>query len=203
MVMRRLLITLILLLIAATSHAACDGVENALGVYFDQGTYQENCFEPVVGTPFSMYFVLRHGTLPNFAGVAFLWRFSPEPAQLITSCAWDCGVELWNCREVFLFCEPRPMTDAIVLVNAQCFLLQPLVVASFIQAGPYGEAGVYSDDPYDRVPMDFCDDWDDTDVIIDAEGWTVPGLAAIAPPGGCGTVAVVGATWGSIKSLYQ
>jgi hypothetical protein len=201
--MRRFVIAFVVASFASSALAACDGVENALGVYFDQGTYQENCFEPVVGTPFSMYFVLRHGTLPNFAGVAFLWRFSPEPAQLITGCVWDCGVDLWNCREVFLGCEPRPMTDAIVLVEAQCLLLQPLVAASFVQAGPYGEAGVFSSDPEQREPIDFCDDWDDTDVIIDAEGWPTPGLAAIAPPGRCGTVAVVGATWGSIKSLYQ
>jgi hypothetical protein len=201
--MRQFVAALFVVSFASSAYAACDGVENALGVYFDQGTYEENCFEPVVGTPFSMYFVLRHCTLPDFAGAAVVWRFSPEPAQLIMSCGWDCGVELWDCHQISLGCDPRPVTDTIVLVDALCFLLQPLVAPSFIQAGPYGTAVVWGGEPDQREPMNFCDDWDGAEITFDDDGWTVPGIAAIAPAGGCGTVAVVGATWSSIKSLYQ
>ena len=210
---RKALIATSLLGLTHAVLAVCDGVENALGVYFDQGTYEENCFEPVVGTPFSMYFVLRHGTLPDFRGIEFSWRFSPEPTSaahlrlLVGSAGRISGTPTTSISGA-----ARPADRANRLVVLSCQL--PAMAAA---AGPRrssgsdrrpspshpGHAAVAGGDPLQIVPLNFCDDWDGADVTIDADGWTVPGVAAIAPAGGCGTVAVVGATWGSIKSLYR
>jgi hypothetical protein len=199
------------LLCAAPAFAACDGVENALGVYFDQGSYAENCFEPVPTTPFTMYFVFQHGTLPDFHGIEFSWRFEPQPASAINyGYWWNCGTDLWDPYNVYLGCWPGlPVSEPLVVLSFSYMLLAPLSAPSFVRVGPPpaqslpGHAAVAGGDPLQIIPLNFCDDWDGADVTIDADGWTVPGLAAIAPAGGCGAVAVVGATWGSIKALYR
>jgi hypothetical protein len=202
---------LVLGLTATTSLAVCDGVENALGVYFDQGSLEENCFEPIPFVPFSMYFVLRNGTLPDFRGIEFSWRFSPESTPVLnTGYWWICGTDLWDYDDVYLGCfTPRPISEPLVVLSFSFLSTGPLPAASFVRLGPPpvatipGHAAVAGGDPLQIVPLNFCDDWDGADVEIDADGWTVPGVAALAPTAGCGTVAVVGATWGTIKTLYR
>lgn len=210
--MRHLLVTAVFLLLASPALAACEGVENGLGAYFDQDGYAQNCGEPSGESMFSLYFVLRQPTLPEIRGFEFAWRLSPSPAGLVFvgSVLPPCA-ESWDSHNllVYLMCDPMPLGEATVLAEMHFILLEPLTETAFVQVGPPvgsslpGHACIWRSDPPEIAAIGFCDDWDGLDIEIDAAGWTTPGIAAFAPSGGCESVAVEGATWSTIKTLYR
>jgi hypothetical protein len=95
------------------------------------------------------------------------------------------------------------VTDVMVLASFRMIFLGSVPVATDIQVGPTtpsslpGHPAIAGGDPLQILPLAFCG------AEPDEHGWSVPGVGALAPSGGCGTVAVVGATWGSIKALYR
>jgi hypothetical protein len=204
--MDRFLTVAVVMIFATSALATCEDLENSLGVFFDQGTYEENCSEPPPFIPYSLYFVLRHSTLPDLRGMEFAWRFAPElvPPPYIFSAYGICMDQYWDHFEIVMWCGlPIPVTDVMVVASFQMLNISALAAPVYIQAGPTtpsslpGHATVTGGDPLQTLAINFCD------VTIDEDGWTVPGIGALAPAGGCGTVAATGETWGNVKALYH
>ncbi len=121
---RLILATAALLACAGLAHAecTCDGVDNCLGVYFDQGLWTQTCLDPVpVAQPFHMYFVLKNSVFDALGGFEFGMRFDPEPipAMFILSVTYpfpvfiDPGV--YNVH--YGSGSPIPATGPVVLMD--------------------------------------------------------------------------------------
>jgi hypothetical protein len=198
---RLVLATVVLLTAPAMAHAACDGVDNCLGIYFDQGEWTDDCLEPVPFLPVHIYFVLKNCTFDAIGGFEFAWRYAPEPAPLpIVLSAWLPGPEPWIFDyDNIIYGSPQPIVTGgpTVLLDLTVLLLAP--ITADLQLGPSTPASLPGhgainewDNWANIVPLSFGGP-------VDVEGWTVDGVAQI---GDCSTT-VEAANWGTIKALFR
>ena len=202
------------LLMVGSAFGICEDVENGIGVYFDAPAYEENCATPAVGTPFSLYFVLRNCTLETAVGFAFAWRLAPEPDPA----PFNLGITSYPCLNmidgdpddgVFCYCaggQGFPTTGTTLL--ASVLLVFPAAPGeTFVQVGPAETTSppsypaIFTDVVGEIVPLHFCGGGEIGDVTRDADGWSTPGVAVLK--GECTSVAAEGQTWGSVKALYR
>ncbi len=200
--MTRLALVIVLLLAGpGLAHATCDGVDNCLGIYFDQGEWTQTCSEGTLWVPFHLYFVLQNCTFDTIGGFEFAWRYAPEPAQVpIIMSAWLPGPEPWiSDYDNVIYGSGQPIVTAgpTVLLDFTMVLVAP--ITADLQLGPSTPASLPGhgaiidwDDPANLVPLSFG-------APVDAEGWTVEGVAEF---GDC-TVPVEAADWGTIKALFR
>lgn len=200
--MNRLAFAMVVLLATpALAMAACDGVDNCLGIYFDQGEWTQTCSDPPLFAPFHVYFVLQNCAFDAIGGFEFAWRYAPAPAQvpLILS-AWLPGPEPWIFdfdNVIYGSGQPIVTTGPTILMDLTMLAIAP--ITADIQLGPStpanlpGHGAIYDwDDPANIIPLNFG-------APVDAWGWTVEGVAQF---GDC-DVPVETADWGTIKALFR
>lgn len=201
---RLILATAALLACAGLAHAecTCDGVDNCLGVYFDQGLWTQTCLDPVpVGQPFHMYFVLKNSVFDALGGFEFGMRFDPEPipAMFILSVTYpfpvfiDPGV--YNVH--YGSGLPIPATGPVVFMDVLWLALGPVV--TIVELGPPTPASL----PGHAALNDF---YDPANIVainfpcpVGPDGWTIEPVAQL---GQCVTP-VEAAAWSRIKALYR
>jgi hypothetical protein len=210
MKMLTLLITLAFLCSGSLAFGINDDGENSLGVYFDPGTFEQNCIDVPVGAPFSMYFVLANCTQPSIGGYEFAWDFDP-----------DLGPDLFELAPILpplavrIPAGPReyivglgaPLVTgpATQLVEIPFLAFAPGIEANItvgpveIPSIPGQTAFVDGFDPAILIPMTYST-LGDPGVFIDPEGFVRPGIGTLSCPG---PVAVEQSSWGSVKALYQ
>lgn len=190
-----------LLVLPCASQAACDGADNCLGIYFDEGEWTQNCDEPDLLTMEHVYFVLQNCTFDAIAGYEFGWRYAPEPAQppLIVG-AYLPGMEPWLTdyhNVIYGVWPPLVTTGPVVLMDLT--LWHVVSYAGDLQLGPATPATL----PGYAALNDYNNLWDirplNFGVPVDDEGWTVDGVARF---GDC-AVPTTTATWGGVKSLFR
>ncbi len=202
--LRSLLAALSVVVCAGAALAACEDVENGLGVYFDEGIWEQDCFVAPVGTLFTMYVVLRNPTMPALAGFEFDWRIADAPATLFTTACHVPGtIDWWACENFHIgYTQPRPAEETMVLVELTLVTTAFLDDMFAVQAGPAspsslpGFPAIAGGDPLEILPMNFCEG------EPDAEGWSTPGLATVTSLE-CEGVPVESMAWSSIKTLYR
>jgi hypothetical protein len=203
MLMKRLALVIIVLLGApAVAYAACDGIDNCLGIYFDQDTWTQTCAEPVPWTPFHVYFVLQNCAFDAIGGIDFAWRFDPTPAvPPIVLAAYLPGVEPWITdyyNIIYAIGGPPVIIEGpFVVLDLTMILVAPFTAD--LQLGPALPAtlpghGAINDyyDPANIVPLNYGSP-------VDADGWTVDGVARF---GNCSTP-VETTNWSTIKALFR
>jgi hypothetical protein len=182
-------------------------VVGELGVYFDQASFEENTAYPVPGEAFHVYFVLKDCSWGGVAGFEFGWGYNPAPAVLpiITEFVLPPhAINLGTQMNIGVgLGTPLYAPGPLVLVAAGLVLTEPLD-CTYIQLGPYnpasclgqpavshpsdaGQIGALTFPPYEGM-------------VVNAAGWTVPGVATIGCPGPVGTQ---GQSWSAIKALYE
>lgn len=201
--MKRLaLMSIVVLLVApVVAQATCDGADNCLGIYFDQGQWTQTCVEPVLFTPFHIYFVLQNCTFEAIGGIEFGWRYAPPPSPtpIITSAVFfgpgPCFGPLYNI--IYGMGAPIPIDGPVVIVDFTLILTAPVVTE--IQFGPATPASLPGHaaindwyHPENIVPLDFG-------APVDGDGWTIEGVAKL---GDC-PVPVESAAWSDVKALFK
>jgi hypothetical protein len=194
-------VTFVLLAMPAMAPAACDGVDNCLGIYFDQGQWTQTCSEVAPWAPFHVYFVLQNCTFEAFGGMEFAWRFAPTPAQLPIVMAADLpGSGEWPpdyYNIIYGVGLPILIDGPFILMDLTLLVSTPFTAD--LQLGPSTPANLPGHaaindwyDPANAVPLNFG-------APVDADGWTVPGIAKL------GDCAVPGKAvdWGTIKALFR
>ena len=126
---RFIVIVAALLATAGLAHAecTCEGVDNCLGVYFDEGQWAVTCLEePPAYQPLHMYFVLQNSVFDAVGGIEFAWRFDnpPTPAPLVLSATFPpgsgCFIDPVNV--MYGVSIPIPATGPVVVMD---LLLSP------------------------------------------------------------------------------
>jgi hypothetical protein len=199
-----ILVTAALLACASLAHAdcTCSGVDNCLGVYFDQGQWTQTCLFPPPFQLFHMYFVLQNSVFDAIGGFEFSFRFDPPPsvAPIIVSAIFPVAIIDPPIDPFNVICgspAPIPATGPVVVMDLTVLPLSSLVTN--IELGPSTPAslpghGAINDfyNPAHIVPINFpCP--------VGPDGWTIEPVAQL---GQC-VVAVESVTWSSIKSLYR
>jgi hypothetical protein len=198
---RLILVTIMLLALPTMAHATCDGVDNCLGIYFDQGQWTQTCREVSPWEPFHVYFVLQNCTFGAIGGMEFAWRFAPTPAQLPIVLAADLpGLEPWLSdyyNVIYGVGQPIIIDGPFILMDLTLLVGTPFTAD--LQLGPSTPASLPGHaaindwyDPANVVPLSFG-------APVDADGWTVSGVAKL---GDC-AVPGEGVDWGTIKALFR
>lgn len=207
--MKRIVALFAICLWAGTSFALLDDGTNSLGAYFDADG-NVNCFAPAPATPFNVYWILANPVAENLGGFEFAWAFAPEvvPAPFILSVtlppsALNIGT---NTNLIVGLGGGLITTEATTLVTLNMMVLAPVNPETYITAGPATPASIPGHaatndfaNPADIVPMNFST-VDGVNVIIDENGWVVPGVAKMSCPG---PVATETATWSNVKTLFR
>jgi len=177
----------------------CDGEPDCLGIYFDDGTWDENCIEPMIAVPFTMYWVLKDVSAAEIGGFDFGWRpdpeFGPEIFILQTSLPPGCGLfEDYSVQ--CILATPIPVSGPMLLMSVAMLPIAP-ELAYDLYLGPSADPmvpgqAVYLDGAHDPVPLTFA-------VPVDDEGWSDGPVAKL---GDC-AVATAPTTWGRMKALYH
>jgi hypothetical protein len=195
---RLALVTVMLLAVPAMAPAACDGVDNCLGVYFDQGAWTQTHLETAVGGLFDMYFVLQNCTADTLSSYEFAWRYSPslETEPLVVGVEMPSGEDTGDSHNIIHgLWFPLPVDGPVVLLKLTLLAFEP--VAAAIELGPSVPAslpGRAALSPWyysDLVPMNFG-------VPASDDGWTVSGVAQLD----C-VVPIAFTAWGGVKALFR
>lgn len=207
--MKKLLVLVALtsLMIGSQAFAILDDGDNSLGVYFDAGTFEVNCYDPIPNVPFTMYFVLANCTEDILGGFEFSWTFDPDPVGTYFTLNTLLPPNALNIGDSNNFIvgigTPYPTSEATVLVEMSLlFVIAPL--EAYVTLGPSipasieGRAAFVSGESV-LFPMNFST-VDGVNVIVDEMGWVRPGVARIPCPG---PIATEKAAWGSVKALFK
>ena len=206
--MKKLIVILALtcLVTSNMAFAISDTGENSLGVYFDAGTYEENCFDPNLGVPFSMYFVMANCTQASVGGFEFGWEEDANISTVLGGAIFTNGGTNFGDNHNFLvgFNTPLITGPATLLVEISGLVLA--LGLSNISVGPsmpssFGGSAGFSDgaNPALLIPMNYAT-VDGINVVIDAAGWVRPGVGSL----GCvGPVANEEKSWGGVKAIYR
>lgn len=175
-----------------TQSFRADGGTNSLGVYFDADTFTRNTIAPTPFVGFHMYFVLANCQWPAISGFEFSWQLDPVPSEsqcLVFAATLPPGGENLLSGQSFVVTLPAPLPTgaAVVLADVALFPFVP-DIQTHVRVGPVGSASIpgrgaiaNGSGPVQLAPLEFaaagCGD-----VYIDAEGWTVPGIATINLP---------------------
>jgi hypothetical protein len=186
--------------------ALLDDTPNALGVYFDDETFTQNSCYPEPFVPFHVYFVLSRPSCPlPIAGFEFAWRF--EPTGSLTIVGFELPPNALNIGTEYNLHvglgTPLPVSSQYVLLEVM-IVSQEAVPCTYIAVGPATPASI-------PLHMLYAPEWGCVDLIpmtlpayggvmIDPNGWSVPGVATIGCPG---PVANEAQSWSTIKALYQ
>ncbi len=207
--MKKFAILLALSMIASSAFAIVDDGDSSLGIYFDNAG-EINCFAPAAAVPFNVYFIMANPEVANMGGFEFGWRFSPEvvPAPFILGTTLP--PQALNIGNNFNFIVGLGggliTSEATVLVTLNMMVLAPVAGGTYMQVGPATPASIpghaaFNDfnNPANIMPMNFAT-VDGVDVVVDGNGWVVPGVAKMSCPG---PVATESETWSGVKALFQ
>ncbi len=208
--MKKLLLALSLVaMMAGSAFAIMDDGDSSLGVYFN-ATGDVNCFVPTPATPFNVYFIMANPGVQNMGGFEFGWRFSPAvvPAPFILGTTLPPqALNIGNNENFIVGLGGGLITsEATVLVTLNMMVLSAVNPETYIQVGPATPASIpghaaFNDfnNPANIQPMNFAT-VDGVDVVVNAQGWVVPGVAKMSCQG---PIATESATWGSVKALFE
>ena len=210
--MRKVLAFVAVSLLASSAWAITDEGPNSLGVYFDDGTFEVNCYEPTANLPHFMYFVVASPETPSntIAGFEFFWDWDPAPALAPFLLAVTLPPGSLNVGDnqnliVGFGSAPLPNLPATLIVSAQLLWVVVPAVQTYVTVGPATPATIpgrcaIADgaDAGFLVPLDFST-VDGVDVVVDGDGFVRPGIGSIGCPA---PIATETKTWGSVKSLY-
>ena len=207
--MKKLLLLLALtsLMIGSQAFAILDDGQNSLGVYFDAGTFEVNCYDPIPNVPFSMFFVLANCTEDIIGGFEFAWEFDPDPAGTYFTLGTILPPNALNIGDNNNFIvgigSPYETNEATVLVEMQILFVVPPAEA-FVTVGPSTPASIPGSAAFvsgESVLFSMrYSTVDGVNVIVDEMGWVRPGLGRIPCPG---PIATEKASWGNVKALYK
>jgi hypothetical protein len=201
---RFIVVAMALLATAGLAHAecTCEGVDNCLGIYFDEGQWAVTCLEDApANVPVHLYFVLQNSVFETIGGLEFSWRFDnpPTPAPFVLGAVFPPGAVCFAdpVNVILGLGLPYPITGPLVVMDLTLLPLTNLV--SGLELGPSTPATIPGHaalndfyNPGNIVPINFpCPVGDD--------GWTTEPVAQF---GNCVTP-TESETWGSIKSLYR
>ncbi len=206
---RIVLLSLAALFIGNTALAIVDTGENSLGVYFDAGTFEENCIDAPYLEFFSMFFVMANCTQPSIGGFEFAWAIDPDPAGQVLIVSAVLPLQALNIGDNFNFIvglgTPLATGPATVLVELQLFSVIPDLMGH-ITLGPVtpssipGRTAFVDGIDYEiLLPMNYST-LDGVIVNLDNNGWVRPGVATFSCPG---PVAIEQSSWGSVKALFN
>jgi hypothetical protein len=187
---------------ASSAFALLDDTVDALGIFFDQGLYDENCIEVVDGEPFDVYFVLGHCQL-GVRGFEFAWRMEPAPSVTILNTTLPPRAVNLGTSTNFLVGLGTPLvtSDATVLVTLR-LLTVGVTAGTHFQLGPATPSSIgghMAFNPGEDIGIIFPMVFPAYDGLsVDASGWSVPGVATIGCPGPSPTAAQ---SWSAIKAL--
>lgn len=201
----RMALFLGLLILAESAIASVDDNNDKLGVYFDSGTFAQNCSAPVQGANYHIYFVLKNCTAPNVDAVAFQWRI-PNNTDPVVGFTFPNGGFIYqgNIRSCVIgYLTPLPSGGQPILL-ADVTLRSVTSNPDYIQVGPaspevgFGNHAVYSSGS-GIVYMTFegvgCGA-----VNIDGNGWSDPGVARLGCPGPDCAVQPATITWADLQT---
>lgn len=211
--MKKLVILLAMTsLVVGSAFALSDDGENSLGVYFDQ-TYDSNCMALAANQTLNAYWVLANCEFAAIGGFEFQWGIDPAPAvaPIITSLTLPPqALNIGDQHNLIVgIGTPYATSEATVLATVGFFIIVPF--EGFINVGPSDPASIAGhcafNDAFDVshiVPMNFST-VDGVDVVVNADGWVVPGVGQFsnACAGPQDPVATETTNWGSMKSLFQ
>jgi hypothetical protein len=207
--MKKVAILLALSMIASSAFALVDTGTSSLGIYFDNAG-NTNCSAPAPFTPFNLYFIIANPTVSNMGGFEFQWRFDPAPAAppIITAftlppLALNIGT---NYNVIVGLGGGLITSEATVVATAGMILTAAMPANTYIQVGPATPAShpghaAYNNfnNPAEIIDMNFST-VNGTTVIIDGNGWVIPGVAKMSCDG---PVATEPTTWSGVKALFQ
>lgn len=185
----------------AQATCTCEGVENCLGVYFDEGAWNQTCREQAPYAIYHMYFVLQNVPFAAISGIEFAWRMDPEPSTrpiVLNALFFWPGIEWSDPRNVIVgIGTPVPIEGPIPVLDLT--LIDLSTYATSIMLGPATPATIPGHaaindwyQPEHVVPINFpCP--------VGPDGWTIEGVAEI---GHC-PVATETTVWGAVKALYR
>jgi len=206
---RIVLISLAGLVLGNLAFAIVDTGPNSLGVYFDAGTFEQNCIDPPYLVPFTMYFVMANCTQTFIGGFEFSWAMDPDPAGQVIIMGLLLPMYAINIGDQYNFLvglgTPLGTGPATVLVELMLFNLLPDLMAH-ITVGPTtpssipGRAAFVDGIDLDiLLPMNYST-LDGVNVVLDDNGWVRPGVGRLSCPA---PVAIENSAWGSVKTLYR
>ena len=196
------------LLAAGSSFALNDDGENSLGVYFDEGTFEQNCTEYQALETLSMYFVLANCTQATISGFEFAWDFDPPmlTSYVIDDVSLPPGALSIGTNHNFIVGLTAYATAQATVLARIDFRVLTDGLNAYITAGPAdppsipGHAVIADGaNPGLLIPLDFST-VDDVNVIVDPDGWVRPGIGCL---GTNGPVATAPTTWSNVKALYR
>lgn len=209
MMKRILLFSLASLVLSNMAFALSDTGANSLGVYFDPGSFDQNCIEAPFVEVFSMFFVIANCTQSTIGGFEFSWATEPDFTGQVIVLSPILPLQALNIGDNYNFIvglgTPLATGPATVLVELQ--LLNIVTdLAAHIRVGPTTPASIPGHtafvDGIDNsilLPMTYST-LDGVDVTLDEFGWVSPGVGTFSCPG---PVAIEPSSWGSVKTLYR
>ncbi len=203
------LLTLMFLLSSTTVLGIADDGINSLGVYFDDGVFEQGCTGYTQFDTFNMYFVLANCTQSTVGGFEFNWRFDPDPLGqyvVMTALLPPNALNIGNLNNFIVgLGTPYPTEEATILVIIQLMLLGPDLEMD-IMAGPATPASIpgwpaFVDgvDFNTLLPMTYSTLWDEGGQSLDPETQMI----AIGRIGCPGPVATNNKSFDSLKALYR
>lgn len=203
------LLSLAVLFIGNTAFAILDTGPNSLGVYFDFGTFEQNCIDPPYVEPFTLYFVMANCTQSSIGGFEFSWAMDPDPGAMVIIIGVLLPPNSLNIGDNNNFIvglgSPLATGPATVLVELTLLNLLP-DLAAHLTLGPVTPASIPGQtafvdgiDTSILLPMNYST-LDGVNVVLDEMGWVRPGVGRLSCPA---PVAVEQTPWGSVKALFK
>ncbi len=187
---------------------ADDGV-NSLGVYFDDGVFEQVCTDYSPFTTVNLYFVLANCSQSSIGGFEFNWRFEPDPVgqyAIQTVLLPANALNIGNLNNMIVgLGYPYPAGDAAILAIAQImFFVEDLALD--IMAGPTTPASISGwpafvdgEDFNILLPMTYSTLWPEGGQGLDPSSQMIS-IGRIGCPG---PVATDNESWDSLKALYK
>lgn len=203
-ILASLMASLPLMVASALALEICDDTPNCVGIYFDEGVYEDNCL--LRASPFVLhdfYFVVKSCDLDQIGGFELAWRMEPQQSIApVTDVVQPQGLAqtLDPYNMIARFEEPVVGSDPFVLAQISLlFFTEPYVL--YFYTGPSepatmaAHAVIFSgDDLADPIPLHLG-------TTTGEDGWTDNPVAAAGGP--CSPDPIESATWGSVKALYR
>ncbi|MCP4290804.1 MAG: hypothetical protein GY780_03095 [bacterium] len=200
--------TLCLLLISSSAWAINDDGVNSLGVYFDNGVFEESSHSLPASVPAYMYFVLANCSEPTIMGYEFRWSFDPDPTGLyfiLNNVLPPNSINNgdWNNLMVEIG-SPLVPGEAMILLQVQVMALIP-GISTQIMAGPSIPSSgpgwpTFANENGQTFPMTYS-------TFSPGEGSDIDPLTEMISVGqvgqGPGPVATEFQTFNSLKALYR